>query len=428
MFLPGSLAIKMAGSVFTHSLLSATNFLVGLYLIRTAAKEEYGLYIMCFSVLQIFSSIQNALVNTPMMVLLPAKKADQQTPFLAGLAGGQYLSLSPVLALCGVGLLLTSRSIPLAPEQCNALLALLFAIPASYAREFLRALQYVALNIRAVIYSDLAFIGGLAVTLLLSGSAGGATAAKVILALGAAGLASAGYAYRREGRKFSFRFAWMRGAFRETWFFSRWALMGVAVANVQSFAYIFIISTVMGLSQTAEISAARLFFMPFGILLSSSQRILLAKGAHMLKEGLRDFLIMILRFLGMLTLLWAIYFLVVWFSCKWVIVNIFTDKYADIGPAILGWGMFFGVSTWTFILNHALQALKDFKMLSLLGAVSAAVTLGGCLILTHLFGLWGGLLSLIMGEMVAVGAYGWRFTHLMSPRPAERRVKEAALG
>ncbi len=410
---------KLAGSVLTQVFLSAVNFLIGLYLIRTATKEEYGLYVLCFSTLQIFLSLQNAVVNTPLTVVLPAKRHEQKEAFICGLAVGQWLLLTPVLMFCTAGLSIYTRFQPVSHGQVSAFAALLFTIPASFLREYFRVLQYSSLNIRSVLFTDFAFIGGVLVCLALASLAGKVNVWEVMLSLGAACLISSGYAYRQGGRSYRVRADWIRSAFKETWPFSRWALLGVGVTNVQSFAYIFVITSMMGLSETADVSAARMFFMPFGILLASSQRIFLAKGSHLFNEDKKRFQRLALSFIGLFTILWVVYSGVVLALHEFVLLRLFTAKYGNIGHLILGWGAVFLVQSVSFTLNHSLQVMKDFKMLSIIGALSAAVTLGFCLALTSRYGLIGGMMSLLIGEIVSSGGYALRIRRLSTaPSPA----------
>jgi O-antigen/teichoic acid export membrane protein len=416
---------KMIGSVFTQTLMSATNFLIGLFLIRTAAKTEYGLYVVCFSIVQIFIGVQNALVNTPLTVLYPDKKGKQKESFLSGLAIGQWAVLGPLVLMSGLGYAIFSWLRPVPPDQFKTVFTLLLAVPAAYLREFIRVLQYCRLDIQSVIRSDGLFVACVLAGLILLNMTSGASASGVLSVVAAAYFFSGILAHRLSGQTYRLNASWIRECFRETWPLSRWALFGVVVTHIQSFGYIFIISSWMGLSDTADISAARLFFMPFGILLASSQRIVLAKGAQVLFENAAKFNELIAAFLGLFAGLWFLYFLIVYAVHATVIQAVFTSKYSEINRIILVWGGFFLVNSLSFTFSHALQAMKDFKMLSIVGAIAAAVTLITCLALTSRFGSEGGLWALIAGEAVVFSACALRYRLLLA---RIRRINPAAAG
>ena len=57
-----------------QGMLSALNFIVQIILIKTLPKYEYGYYSVAFAIILYLVSLQNALINTPMVVLLAGKK------------------------------------------------------------------------------------------------------------------------------------------------------------------------------------------------------------------------------------------------------------------------------------------------------------------------------------------------------------------
>src|SRR5437762_3427053 len=100
-----SLVISSAVAFADQAVLSGTNFLVAFILIKTVPKNEYGYYSIVFAISLFLVSIQNALVTTPLAVLLAAKTAERKQGYIAALYSGQLLVVAPVAAL---GLIVTA--------------------------------------------------------------------------------------------------------------------------------------------------------------------------------------------------------------------------------------------------------------------------------------------------------------------------------
>jgi O-antigen/teichoic acid export membrane protein len=393
-----SFSNKVIGSIFTQCLLSAANLCIGLLLIRLAPKDEYGLYIVCFAIIQIFISIQNAMVNSPLTVILPEKNPGERSKFVQGLATGQWIFLAPLLIVFGMGLAVnnffftnTAGGLPL--------WALLFAIPSFYFKEFIRVLNYIYLYIGRIIFIDVIFVGSVLLGLTVCVGADYLDAKSVVFTLGFASLVSAFVGHSMTGRIYSPKAKPIREAYGDTWRYSRWALLGILVTNIQTYSYVFIVSSMLGLKDIADINAARLFFMPFGLVITSSQRILIAKGAQTFADCQKKFAQLLFGFVTFFVIAWAAYFALVFLASDFVVKHVFTAKYINITNFILLWGVFFLFNSLAFIIIQAMQVIKKFKKLSLLNGCSSLIMLCLCILLTRSLGPIGSLYAVIAGEV-----------------------------
>ena len=404
---------EVFGSIFTQSLLSVTSFIIGILVARGTSKSEYGIYVICFAVTQVFLSLQNALVNTPLMVLLPSKESKGGEWLVSGLAFGQWVILVPLLVVCGSGLMFY-KSFGSDHSILVALGAVLFAIPTSYMREFLRVLYYCHIRIDYILVMDAAFVISALSGMFLLGKAGSMSASNVILILGSAYLLSAVLGYKISYQGFQFNVSWIKRSFRETWQYSRWSLMGIAVTNAQSYGLVFVVSLILGLQATADLSAARLLLMPFGVCISSTQRIFVAKGSQVLahngRESLRKLL---LAFFAFFSVTWICYGLVLLFFHKVVIASVLTSKYDNIDGYLILMGLFFLVNSYSFLAGLCLQVFREFKNLAMYGLISAISMLALCVYLTSVMGSEGALVAAILGEMVLLVLLGARLVRLL---------------
>ena len=79
--------------------LSVATFLAGIMVARGTSKEEYGLYVLVWSVAMIFQSFHHALINLPMSVRLPKFSSDEKNSYI-----GSSLVITFVLVALIIGL------------------------------------------------------------------------------------------------------------------------------------------------------------------------------------------------------------------------------------------------------------------------------------------------------------------------------------
>jgi O-antigen/teichoic acid export membrane protein len=239
---------------------------------------------------------------------------------------------------------------------------------------------------------------------------------RAVLALGVAYTVSAVVGHLITDFRYTVDWVKLRRTFQETWTYSRWALVGVVAAAVQSSGYVYVVSLVQDLTITADVSAARTLMMPYLLLVSSSQRIFLSKASqirstHGESRFLRFILFFALFFIGV----WSVYVpLLVLFQEK-LIVLVYTEKYIRINVYILYWAVLSLLVAARFITSYSLQAYKDFKHLALYGSVSAALTITLCVLFLFLFGSVGALVALIIGESVLLGLSISRMVTFLRP-------------
>lgn len=70
-------------SLLDQALVSGTNFLLGIVLVRLLGLEEYGIFVLLWMVVQFFASIQMALIASPMMIIAPKKSGNEKESYLS---------------------------------------------------------------------------------------------------------------------------------------------------------------------------------------------------------------------------------------------------------------------------------------------------------------------------------------------------------
>jgi O-antigen/teichoic acid export membrane protein len=392
----------LVAGVGTQGILSATSFLIKVLVAQRFAKSDLALFETANSTVLIFLSFQNALINTPLIVLLPEKRGEARDNMLSGLAFGQALGVIPVLllgCLAVLGYLILGGG-ALSPWW---LVAVALATLTAFTREYNRVLYFCELRVGRVVLMDAVFSALTIFGVFLMARAGAYTSARLVALHAATYLVSAVFGHVAARRKYRFDRKTLMEALRETWQYSRWGLLGVVTHNVQTYAYIYLVTLLADLDKTADISAARMLLAPFGLLIGSTQRVFITKGSEIrFQESPHQLLRHVLGYAGFLVGIWACYVLLLYLFHTELIRYVFTDKYANIGPYVLWWAVFFLLYAVDCVVTFTLQALKEFKRLALLGVVSSASVLVLCVVLLLAIGPVGSLFAGIAGEVVII--------------------------
>ena len=142
--------------LFDQGFLSITNFATGIFIARACSKEEYGLYILIWSLLLILVSIHRAIVYVPLTVYLPRLAENEQSSY-QGSALVHTLLLSLIFSFL---LYIAVHTISTNTEgfESTTSLGILVAILATpfLMREFVRNAQFAQLHFTSSLKANFA--------------------------------------------------------------------------------------------------------------------------------------------------------------------------------------------------------------------------------------------------------------------------------
>lgn len=409
---------KTIGVFFSQGLLSLTNLVIGLCLIRYSSKEEYGLYVTAYATLLLYQGIQNAIITTPLIVFSAGKHSENKAMFIDGLRTIQFLIFTPLITISMLAFFFFYKP----PNQINpyAFVIFGFTIFTSLTNEFIKSILYSKLSIKITFRMDLIF----AVCTLLAISWLVFTHINVAMfplfnafihinviiivsILGISYFVSSVYGYFLLDQKPAFCVKNAKETFKETWPYSRWSVLGVLFTFLQSWGYVYIVSAFSGMGNTAEISAAKLIMMPVNLVILSWGRVFMPKGAILLEEK-NIFKIKRLHFLAIILLecILAFYLSIVFLGRNFIFSRILTKDYGDIWIYILLWACVCGISVCRSNTSLFLQILKKFKELATAVSISSIITLGVSIYFLPIYGSAGSIFALLVGELV-LGIICW---------------------
>jgi O-antigen/teichoic acid export membrane protein len=405
-FLKRPVLKQFSGGIACQMIQSAANFILSMIVARACSKTEYGLYTVAFATLIIVTSVQNALFNGPFQVIAPGKNEKDRTRFTSGIALDELLffiglSLLSLAAYGGYGIFRNDS------PHLFFVLALIITGCAWAGREFVRTLNSSHLNMKALLSGEIAFAGIAFIATMLFWQLKILNCQYALLCLAGGCAMGSIIGLVQSKQRFSFRLIDAKAALKETSPYAWWALIGVIISTIQSQSYVYLLSIMTNLSETAEINAAKMFLMPIGLLSAGISRIFLPKGSELLNhgDGFKRLMKLTAITIAALLLLSIIYCASLSVFFKQIILLTIGNKYASITQYFLLWSGIFIAQVIRTPLMLALLVFKKFKYTAMVGAVSAAVTLTVSFLGMKSLGGKSMLVGMLVGEVTGFLVY-----------------------
>ncbi len=395
-------------SFIDQGVLSTTNFLVTVFLIREIPPEQFSVFVLTYAGILLAVGFQNALVTTPMTVTGPKKTNDEKRAFVSSLAVTQYVIWLPLCLAAAATAIFFGGGKMVASVIPTAGLAAIFV----FLREFMRRAFFlynspVSVLIVDVIYSVL-FLG--AVLLFSQNSA--SPARDAVLAMAGASALGGLFGVVIFHKTINWRFSLKLDALTAAWRHGRWNIMGVTVTWLSTQGFFFLLEFLRDGVAVTNVKASQQLLMPIVILLTSLTSVIKPRGAAWLSQGKKKTLF---RVLGLITLgmivLAAVYVTLLSWQAELLSTFIYKRDIAQLSLLLLLWGGVMAASILRTNLATLLQIFEKFNVLFYIGAAAALATLGGGYAAISLFGAPGSLVGLFFGELtflIGMSAVIWQ--------------------
>lgn len=396
------MAGKYAVSFADEAILAAFNFLLNIVLIRSWSPTEYGIFALWLVVMQVLTSVQNALVTTPLSVDLPSQPhLDDKAQTETVLASVNALLMTFAF---GVAAVIAYYTI-----EVDDLLMTAIAIGgflfASLARTHIRALAFARMVPQVALMIDVIYVGVCASIFIgLSLDESLVTIGFVfgILGLSQFAAAMAGLAVIGALGHISLRPS-VLFSYSKTWTEARWSLLGVATSTVQSRVHVILVTGLAGAAAFGRLNAGQVLFGPVRMFLTAYgliTRPFLAKAIS--EERSKTIYTINYGSLAALTLVLGSLFGVFLLAWEWIDGYLFAGKYVDMKTVCILWAINTTLFAFGEVYSVALQALRQFKRLSHATLIGAGVSLVSVLVLLLIYGPTWCLLGIAMGELTAL--------------------------
>ena len=405
-------------SLADQGVASITNFTTGLILARGCSKEEFGLYMLGFTIILLVTDLQASLIATPYMVYAPRLRG----PALALYAGSTlihqlFFSLIAMVLLT-VGALATHFGV--GPHGLEPVLwALSGVLSLIMFREFVRRMCFARMKIRAVFLFDLCIGVTQVCGLLLLSRLHLLTPSRAYWLIGTAcGIAVLGWFWG--DRKFYHpRFDASLNDIKRNWIFGKWVFASGLLWTASTNLYPWLLAFFHGTA------AAGIFAACLGVVSASNPALLginnflgpkiALKYAAGGPESLRKFVLKVTAALALPVSILALA-LIVWGDR--LIAALYGHRYSGNGLVVDILAVNLLVSALSFSFSRALFAIEraDLDFSLNVAAILIMATLG--LWLVRSYGPLGAAWGLLVANIVASVARAAAFLRLQ-PRIAD---------
>jgi O-antigen/teichoic acid export membrane protein len=382
-------------SLADQAVASITNFVTGVIIARSSSKEEFGLYMLGFSLVLLVTDLQTSLIATPYMVYAPRLKGRAHALYAGSTLIHQVVfSLLGMLALgCAA---ITSR-FGIGPRGLGPVLWALGAmVGLIMLREFVRRICFAGLKLRSVLVFDIC-IGLVQVGALLLLARFGVLSASVAYWLigPVCGIAALAWLWL-ERDYFDLQLTQSVADLKTNWTFGRWVFASGLVYTASANLYPWLLAFFHGPA------AAGVFAACVGVVSASNpallglQNFLGPKTAHeFAAKGQRALRRFVLKISGMLAVPVGLLTLVLIFWGDRFVAFLYGKRYAGNGlvVAVLAVNLLFTAMGFSF--SRALLAMERARVDFVLNLVALVImlTLGLWLVRTH--GALGAAIGLV---------------------------------
>lgn len=383
-----------------QAFLSGLSFLISIVLIKIVSKPEYGYYSIFFSIILFIASVQTAVINTPLAVLLITKKGDEKRKYIGSLFFGQNLFLFP-LALIGVigGIILWYFNL-LESTLSTIIIAISLAFIGILLREFLRAYFFADEIPKTVLIIDFLYVVLFIILGFFAYIISQLNVATVFFLMGLSSFIVGIFFINRN--KWNFSQSDIKSSYSENWKYGKWALFGVTVTHIQTYSYLYLLGIIVSTAAVADVSAARLLLMPLVLAQEGWSKVILPHGSKLRETNRlpRLFKEQVIVSIAFVVVVMSLVFVLIIF--KPLLLNIILSaKYVNSFDYIFYWGAVFAMSFITLNASFGLQVLKSFELISKINFVTMLVTVTLAYILINTNSIRGGLFALLIGQTIS---------------------------
>ncbi len=392
---------------------SATNFLTGIIIARTCSKEEFGLYMLCFSIVVFVLEVQTALISSPYMVYSPRLEGRRHAAYMGNSLFQQFLLIVlVVLGLCA-GLALAVRGV--GPEGLSPVLpALILVIWALMLREFIRRICFAGLEMMTAFFVDTAVALVQLSSLLLLAYFNRLTAGTAYYGIGlACGLTCAGWFFLRRS-SFSFRNSHIKEDFKKNLSFGKWMFASCLLWALGMNLYPWLLAFYHGTGATGVWAACYGVIAIANPLLLGIQNFL---GPKIVESCTADGREGLTRFVKKVTLYYVLIILpLALFLCLFgdrLVVLFYGEKYGGNGRVVAVLALYLLTLAGAFTLSRALLALEQARIYFMANIVPLVVMLTLGLYLVKQLGVIGVAFGLLAGAVTTAIMMSVIFISLM---------------
>jgi O-antigen/teichoic acid export membrane protein len=392
---------QFSTTVIDQVLLSAANFIIGFLLIRRTSDIDYGMFVLVQSAVTLLISAQQAWLGGPLAVVAPAKPAAIRRLMIGAVEMSQRRFLRRMSFVA-----LVVPAIGFGLHYWNGLEAIVVAMGiiacwTSLQREYLRGVLLIYARPHSMLRADILYVGVLMGGALLAAYGPKPAVLWAVTALIAAAMAGAAAARRSLILDPGFEQGDAAVFWREMRPLAVWATVGAMTYWIYNQSYNYVLASRINLTAVADVNAARLLLMPTIVLTVGVKTLLVPTAAAWLAESTIGRLIKrLLLFATGIAALDLVYCLSVWVFRDFLSVDLMHKTINNRDELLLLWALLSLIALYRDLLQTGLFALRQFRSLAMVTAMSAVVSLSIMWVGIASWGPAAALIGQVAGETV----------------------------
>ena len=398
--------IRAFATLADQSIASATNFLSGVIIGRGCAREEFGLYMLGFSILLFVLSAQYSLISMPYTMYCPRCEDGEKWRY----TGSTLIFLFLICLIVSCGLLAVDGVLSLNgwhKELKEVLWALAAAITFIMLKEYIRQVCFALLRIRRVLLLDcfiaIVQIGGL--LLLFHFQITSASVAFLVIGVSCAVVSIPLLVGTR--KDFEFTLPQIGSDFRRNWRLAKWMFPATLTGMFSQQIYPWLLTNFRGIAATGALAACMGVIYLANPFMVGMANYLAPKTAHGFAHGgVREMKDVIKKASAVIATAMILFCALMAIFGERFLILIYGSKYAKNGLAVLILAFGQLAQSLAMPLNYGLLAMEraDVEFKSYLLALCFLFSAGLWLIKS--FGIFGVAYSYLGSNMIA-SVYRW---------------------
>lgn len=395
-----------------HAMISAANFVTMVLVARGLGPEAFGAFTLVYTVLLLMNSLQSALITEPHNVLGASRSGATYARYTTSTAAMQGVVI--VLA-AGASAVAAVVAFTAGWDLAPVLLALVPAVAAWQAQEFIRRILYTEGRQAAVVANDVISYAGQAVVIAVLWRSDRLTGPSALYALAATSLLGTLVGLRQIRGSLAWPIGWM--AFRENWVFGKWLGGGEIARWLSAEGYLYLSAAMLGAAAAGIIKAAQVLFGPVRILMFflytvlpiRFSRALAADGDGALRLQVRLAYAVVVPVLGVYSLLVGVF-------AEPILRLMYGAAYTNMAHVLVLYAAFAFVGHAGQLISTALKARRQSRPIFIGQMAATVLTIPVGWLLIHTLGVQGAVLSMIVTALIANVVFWRAFLHGSVPQ------------
>ncbi|MRW89950.1 hypothetical protein GJ699_08140 [Duganella sp. FT80W] len=383
----------------TNQLLgSGANFLVGIYLARSLALAEFGLYGICYGLCTLYIGVGNAMLLTQMTVSMAGQPLAAQAAY-AGRVLATILLLGGTVLLAGAGAGVALWLWLGAAPYLGLVVPVALAAALMLCGEFFITYAYIRHHERAALLVNAAALvvvaGGLAALRLLGRAP---DAADVLLLYAGGNALGAALAYLSAPLAWRQPLPQLRGHWRSARGHGGWSLGGVAISWVQAQSATYTLAAMLGPAGAGLANLSRLFISPFTFLVPAVNKIALPRLAALRASDPRRMRRLATQLALVMVLLAALYALLLLCCLGWLAPLVLGHHVPQLPQLVAVWCLVLLFQVGRSCGALLLQTQMKFRQLTLITLPCAVLAVSTAVLLMRHYQAAGAIAGVLAGE------------------------------